>query len=454
MPTAASAYRKKRGASSSSSGRGSDSYMNVDPRDIIPNLHKQHNKAASSSANSSNKSSRKFPPFLRKNSGGLVVGGLLAVSGTASGTYHRRGSGDHLVPISHPSTRRGSSFLLEEETQEETTTNNKLFFGESFHRLLNTASTKAKTTASALTSLPSEKGAAFIASHRSRRGNTADDRSVHSKSKSLHGGRISRATFGLDMKRTASILQKSSQLKRSFQGGTTTSTTTSALNSMTDEEATSRTAFASPLVNFFHSFHHSYIEQLSSETPTNLEKSLAFSAKLGNRHPGRPVYNGHYVRVRPTPIKNPRLVIYSSEMCKELGLLKDKDEECSIEDSEVFLKYFSGDLDGAASLLPGNGMLEDGGVMVESWATPYALSIMGRRYTNNVSVSLFVCGERFILTALSLADVIFCSTPFTYSAPTEQETDTATDEPCYAVPFENFWRRRRCIILVFPQLVP
>jgi hypothetical protein len=288
---------------------------------------------------------------------------------------------------------------LEEETQEETTTNNKLFFGESFHRLLNTASTKAKTTASALSSLPSEKGAAFIASHRSRRGSTSDDRSVHSKSKSLHGGRISRATFGLDMKRSASILQKSSQLKRSFQGGTTTTTSSSALNSMTDEEATSRTAFAtsptlSPLVNFFHSFHHSYIEQLSPETPSNLEKSLAFTSKLGNRHPGRPVYNGHYVRVRPTPIKNPRLVIYSSEMCKELGLLKDKDEECSIEDSQVFLKYFSGDLDGAASLLLGDGMLDDGAVTVESWATPYALSIMGRRYTNNVSVLLFVCLRR------------------------------------------------------------
>jgi hypothetical protein len=52
-------------------------------------------------------------------------------------------------------------------------------------------------------------------------------------------------------------------------------------------------------------------------------------------------------------------------MAKELGL---KEEEVQ---SEVFLKYFSGDMEGVI-----------GG---ESWATPYALSIMGRRYTNNVS---------------------------------------------------------------------
>lgn len=64
-------------------------------------------------------------------------------------------------------------------------------------------------------------------------------------------------------------------------------------------------------------------------------------------------------------------MIYSKDMAHDLGF--------SVEDleSDVFLKYFSGDLDVASKGVEG--------VSVESWATPYALSIMGRRYTNNVS---------------------------------------------------------------------
>lgn len=119
-----------------------------------------------------------------------------------------------------------------------------------------------------------------------------------------------------------------------------------------------------PLKTFFSSFHHSYIQQLSSETPDNVEKSLGVASKLGHAHPGRPVYNGHYVKVLPAPLKNPSLVIYSKEMASELGIEK-------FVDSEVFLRYFSGDVAVASG-------------EVESWATPYALSIMGTRYTNNV----------------------------------------------------------------------
>ena len=139
------------------------------------------------------------------------------------------------------------------------------------------------------------------------------------------------------------------------------------------EEGTA-TCLLPPLTNFFKSFDNSWITQLSTESPTNLEKSLGYQSKQGNRHPGRPVYNGHYVHVRPTPLKNPALVIYSEEMANDLGF--------SAEDlqSDVFVKYFSGDLDGASEGVEG--------VSVESWATPYALSIMGRRYTNNVSYNI------------------------------------------------------------------
>jgi hypothetical protein len=80
-------------------------------------------------------------------------------------------------------------------------------------------------------------------------------------------------------------------------------------------------------------------------------------------------------------------------MGKELGLFlggsttsnTDKDV-MNVMESEVFLKYFSGDLDGAVTLMDDSEMKVD----VESWATPYALSIMGRRYTNNVSVCFWV----------------------------------------------------------------
>ncbi|EED88344.1 predicted protein, partial [Thalassiosira pseudonana CCMP1335] len=113
---------------------------------------------------------------------------------------------------------------------------------------------------------------------------------------------------------------------------------------------------------FRKSFNHSWINNLSPEDPLNYERST--SKYSGGSHPGRPVYNGHFVRVRPTPLMNPKLVIYSEEMCKELGIGVGEVE------SESFLRYFSGD----------GGMEE---TPIETWATPYALSIMGRRYTNN-----------------------------------------------------------------------
>lgn len=359
MPTAASAYRKRGLASA---GRGP-----VDPRDIVPNLHSKSKPSTKS------KGTRSGFPFLRKNSGGLAVG-LLAVASSAAGNtaFARKGSssgGSISGPSSGATSRRNSLTNVFEEDSNK--------FGEIVNRLSSSAASvkaKAKNTASALSSLPSpsEKGAAFLAHHRSRRRGSCDDRSVISSksvNKSSHGFNKSShglGSFGVSLEMKRAAIQKSAlSIKRSFTG-----TSMSMAESNAVEEAAA--ACSVPMANFFQSFHHSFLEHLSPESPHNLEKSLGMQSKLGNRHPGRPVYNGHYVRVRPTPLKNPKLVIHSEEMANDLGLGN------SVE-SEVFLKYFSGDIDGAA---------KDGGfdADVESWATPYALSIMGRRYTNNVRV--------------------------------------------------------------------
>lgn len=71
----------------------------------------------------------------------------------------------------------------------------------------------------------------------------------------------------------------------------------------------------------------------------------------------REVKSGHYVKVRPTALPRPKLVIFSPEMAQELGL---SEEACK---SDTFAKFFTGDMDA----IPG----------FDSWATPYALAIMG-----------------------------------------------------------------------------
>ena len=155
------------------------------------------------------------------------------------------------------------------------------------------------------------------------------------------------------------------------------------------------------MYNFYNSLSPSWINQLSSEDPTNYEKSLAYGG--GNARSrgsaSRPVFNGHYVLVRPTPLKNPKLVIVSPDMLAELGFSTGEEE------SEAFVKYFSGDVDNALSNIDDffattttNDIDEDDAGMqveksmesgferrreIETWATPYALSIMGKRYTNN-----------------------------------------------------------------------
>lgn len=85
--------------------------------------------------------------------------------------------------------------------------------------------------------------------------------------------------------------------------------------------------------------------------------------------------------MRPTPLKNPKLVIHSPEVLQQLGFREDEAH------SEAFVRYFSGDVDGAFENIVDDVDEDDKGMKaekeIETWATPYALSIMGRRYTNN-----------------------------------------------------------------------
>ena len=78
----------------------------------------------------------------------------------------------------------------------------------------------------------------------------------------------------------------------------------------------------------------------------------------------REVKSGHFVRVKPTPLRNPRVVMYSKEMVTNLGIAED-----DVVGSSRFAKFFSGDADA----VPG----------MDTWATPYALSIMGKRQFQN-----------------------------------------------------------------------
>ena len=99
---------------------------------------------------------------------------------------------------------------------------------------------------------------------------------------------------------------------------------------------------------------HSWLKQLTPDPDT---------AKHAPNRTSREVRSGHYVRVPPTPLSNPRVAIHSPAMAANLGV-----PESDVQ-SERFARFFSGDAD----VLPG----------METWATPYALSIMGQRQVSN-----------------------------------------------------------------------
>lgn len=87
----------------------------------------------------------------------------------------------------------------------------------------------------------------------------------------------------------------------------------------------------------------------------------------------RPIFNGHYVSVRPSGLAYPivRVALSTSVAYGLLNLTPSQVE------SDGFVKYVSG------NLLPKNNDDNNNVSPPSSWATPYALSIMGTRYTSN-----------------------------------------------------------------------
>ena len=83
----------------------------------------------------------------------------------------------------------------------------------------------------------------------------------------------------------------------------------------------------------------------------------------GVDHAPRQVFSGHYVPVKPTPIKDPEYVAHSKDFFQELGFAD------SLAETVEFMRVFSGDL----SQVP-EPMRKAG------WATGYALSIFGTEY--------------------------------------------------------------------------
>ena len=171
------------------------------------------------------------------------------------------------------------------------------------------------------------------------------------------------ATKGEPMKR-ASAVAFGSAATRAFgvESSVKMAATVSCEASAGEKER--REKSSPPLYNFRNSFSHSWVNQLSAEDPHNLERSLK---RASGGHPGRPVFNGHYVPVRPTPLKNPTIVITSDDLMDELGFRRDEGT------SAAFLKYFSGDVDGAFEGMEEVGDKGTQAKEIETWATPYAL---------------------------------------------------------------------------------
>lgn len=159
-------------------------------------------------------------------------------------------------------------------------------------------------------------------------------------------------------------------MSESTTSKTTTTTPTDNQSNDASGAATTTTSDAGVFGKVASRLQNSWIRDLSPETPENLEKSLQEASReygdkilkaASNNKFKRPVYNGHYVLVEPTGITDPRLILYSQDVAH--NLLQLTEEEVSSND---FIQWVSGNLQ-----------------LQESWATPYALSIMGKRYTSN-----------------------------------------------------------------------
>ena len=89
------------------------------------------------------------------------------------------------------------------------------------------------------------------------------------------------------------------------------------------------------------------------------------ATESGVDHNERQVFSGHYVPVKPTPIKDPEYVAHSKTFFSELGLAD------TLAESADFMRMFSGDISQVPAPMRQVG-----------WATGYALSIYGVEFTH------------------------------------------------------------------------
>ena len=139
------------------------------------------------------------------------------------------------------------------------------------------------------------------------------------------------------------------------------SSSSNSAKSSTASDAAETTTSTEPLAAIRKALDNSWIAQLSPETPENLAKSKDKAGTIDDTNRSkRPVLNGHYVLVRPTGLQKPTLLLTSESVAHDW--LKMTDDQLNSDD---FVQWVSGNLH-----------------LGDSWATPYALSIMGTRYTH------------------------------------------------------------------------
>jgi hypothetical protein len=140
---------------------------------------------------------------------------------------------------------------------------------------------------------------------------------------------------------------------------------------------------------------NTWIAQLSPETLENFQKSCAYERlspdDANQNQTKRPVYNGHYVSVAPTGLTRPRLVVWSKDVAQRLHLSQEQVE------SKDFLEYvlykycrlfrgyslYANRAGSRSHFCSLHRWVSGNRVLGPTWATPYALSIMGTRYSNN-----------------------------------------------------------------------
>ena len=138
-------------------------------------------------------------------------------------------------------------------------------------------------------------------------------------------------------------------------GGASSSQTPRAMSTTTPNAGALHATFERAVEASKNEGEQSWLERLDPDPETE---------KHAPNRTSREVRSGHYVRVTPERLENPRLVLASESCASAIGFELDVNNP-----GNLFLRYFSGDCEGVDGL--------------GTWATPYALSIMGSRMTSN-----------------------------------------------------------------------